>query len=201
MEGHSQAGRGLEAAQLMGKALTALFWIHILNIVSGILSLSDMVGWFPRLYLPGRVVNFIGLLLAVMILLRLNHRSYRKAGWCGAVGILAGFVMNGPLMSEKDADWIWIFPVLVWCGLLGSVYFQYQGHARALQGIDDKLAGKWTRLRRWFAGLLAACVVGAMVLFLMDSVIGGAVSVAALGGILVVALLSLAYLYKMAREF
>ena len=90
---------------------------------------------------------------------------------------------------------------MVWCGLLGSVYFQYQGHARALQGIDDKLAGKWTRLRRWFAGLLAACVVGAMILFLMDSVIGGAVSVAALGGILVVALLSLAYLYKMAREF
>lgn len=183
----------------MGKALTALLWIHILNIVSGILSLSDMAKWFPRLYLPGRVVNFIGLLLAVMILMRLNQRSYRKAGWCGAVGILAGFVMNGPLMSERDADWI--FPVLVWCGLLGSVYFQYQGHTRVLQGIDDKLAGKWTRLRRWFAGLLAACVVGAMVLFLMDSVIGGAVLMAALGGILVAALLSLAYLYKTARKF
>lgn len=63
MEGHSQAGRGLEATRFMGKALTALFWIHILNIVSGILSLSDMAKWFPRLYLPGRVVNFIGLLL------------------------------------------------------------------------------------------------------------------------------------------
>ena len=83
---------------------------------------------------------------------------------------------------------------------LVSVYQECNAHADVLEGLDDRLAGKWRLLWRWKIGLLLG-IFGSVLLMLLSVLLSLLVMLAIAVSAIVVAVLQLVYLYRTAKLF
>lgn len=187
-------GMTAETAQLMGKALTALFWLRICAIPTGLMTLPQWSQWIPQLRQLGMVVNYACLITTSSVYIRLDNRFYRLAGWLDLAGIIASVWLR----SFDRGGWLLVYYVLIFSETLISFYFRTRGHAQILRNTDAGLAGKWKRLGRGLLGTMAVLALGIGLLF-VSKLVGSLVCLAAMIGVIVVVMMELVYLYKTAR--
>ena len=81
-----------------------------------------------------------------------------------------------------------------------AAFLDCYAHADVLEGLDDRLAGKWRLLWRWKIGLLLG-IFGSVLLMLLSVLLSLLVMLAIAVGAIVVAVLQLVYLYRTAKLF
>ena len=207
-QGLEPQGMTAERAHFMGKWLTRLFWLNILNIVANVLTQEEIINRVPPLYWVGSALNIIFLVGYILVLFRIapGNAYYRKAGFISGALAVGGFALGTMLAvflyRGMDIGWMGAASVVILVGELVAAYYEIQGHAQAVRGIDDGLAEKWKKNWRWLISLLVAFVPmiswngRAMMKFL-----GMLVIMAIMIGMIVVSIQRLVYLYKTARSF
>ncbi len=205
-QGLEPQGMTAERAHFMGKWLTRLFWLNILNIVANVLTQEEIINRVPPLYWVGSALNIIFLVGYILVLFRIapGNAYYRKAGFISGALAVGGFALGTMLAvflyRGMDIGWMGAASVVILVGELVAAYYEIQGHAQAVRGIDDGLAEKWKKNWRWLISLLVAFVPGIMIM-LLSEFLGMLIIMAILIGMIVVSIQRLVYLYKTARSF
>ena len=133
--------------------------------------------------------------------LRTVGGRYRTAALCSLAGSAGSAVILFAVPEESGLWWALSLPAAVL--ELVSVYQECNAHADVLEGLDDRLAGKWRLLWRWKIGLLLG-IFGSVLLMLLSVLLSLLVMLVMLAiavGAIVVAVLRLVYLYRTAKLF
>lgn len=149
-------------ACFMSRALTALFWIHILSMITNILTQDKVAEMVPQLYMPGLVVGIVCPVARIVLMFMMSSGNGYYRG--SALLNIAGLVMDGSILflpnDEKGMVGALILYALTGVAGMAVVYFEIRGHARLLQGVDDGLAEKWRRLGGWVMNIAVALMFG-----------------------------------------
>lgn len=70
-------------ARFMGRALTALFWIHILSMITNILTQDKVAEMVPQLYMPGLVVGIVCPVARIVLMFMMSSgNGYYRGARC-----------------------------------------------------------------------------------------------------------------------
>ena len=187
-------------APVLAKWLWLLFWLVIPRTLAETLTLDEVASSFPAAGTVGEVLGALASLAygAFLWQLRTVGGRYRTAALCSLAGSAGSAVILFAVPEESGLWWALSLPAAVL--ELVSVYQECNAHADVLEGLDDRLAGKWRLLWRWKIGLLLG-IFGSVLLMLLSVLLSLLVMLAIAVGAIVVAVLQLVYLYRTAKLF
>ena len=187
-------------APVLAKWLWLLFWLVIPRTLAETLTLDEVASSFPAAGTVGEVLGALASLAYGVFLwqLRTVGGRYRTAALCSLVSSAGSAVILFAVPEESGLWWALSLPAAVL--ELVSVYQECNAHADVLEGLDDRLAGKWRLLWRWKIGLLLG-IFGSVLLMLLSVLLSLLVMLAIAVGAIVVAVLQLVYLYRTAKLF
>lgn len=188
-------------AEILGKWFWILFLLFIPGVIAGILGNENLV-ISVEIYRFGWILEMaVGIVYGViLIVLKPLESRY------GIAGILqiAGVALSAAISFVSNTGTIfWYFGLSAVLSLLSLVgtYFEYYGHAAVLEAYDEGFSKKWKTLWKWYAGLYIFILVSPWI------AVSGIVKIIFLGifaaaiGVVVISIISLVYLYKMAKLF
>lgn len=187
-------------APVLAKWLWLLFWLVIPRTLAETLTLDVVASAFPTAGTVGEVLGALASLAYGAFLWQLQTVGgrYRTAALCSLVSSAGSAVILFAVPEESGLWWALSLPAAVL--ELVSVYQECNAHADVLEGLDDRLAGKWRLLWRWKIGLLLG-IFGSVLLMLLSVLLSLLVMLAIAVGAIVVAVLQLVYLYRTAKLF
>ena len=164
------------------------------------LTLDVVASAFPAAGTVGEVLGALASLAygAFLWQLRTVGGRYRTAALCSLVSSAGSAVILFAVPEESGLWWALSLPAAVL--ELVSVYQECNAHADVLEGLDDRLAGKWRLLWRWKIGLLLG-IFGSVLLMLLSVLLSLLVMLAIAVGAIVAAVLRLVCLYRTAKLF
>ena len=188
-------------APVLGKWLWVLFWLIIPNIVANILTNETVAGWIPVLRIPGQVLTVVYALAYGIVLIRLIAQDdrYRTAGICMLATGVVGILMCIPAFWG-DVWWALTLALITAIVVPIGQYNEMTAHSVVLTGVDNELSEKWSKLWKWYIGLIGAAIGGVLLAFI-SPFLGGLVTLAAGIGMPIVGIVKLVYLYATAKRF
>lgn len=190
-----------QRAPLLGKWLWILFWLIVPATVAGILGNNSMAKIAPGVYVAGRMLGAVCTAAYGVILLKLAFAEdrYRTSGICALIAAGANLLMA--LMSGASVPaWSLLISLPTAVVALVGEYNEYQAHSIILTDVDNRLAGKWSVLWKWYVGFLIG-MFGCILLIVIVPVLGLIALIAVAIGTVVVSVLKLVYLYRTAKLF
>lgn len=199
-EGEADKQRRLaEAAPLMGKWVSLMFWLVIPIELASLMTADFVTQAYPAAETAGTALRFLCGLAYALFLWKLTPvlRDYRTAALCQLAVTLMDLVL---LVLPGDSALILLLgiPSLI-VSFYGS-YMEFFTHAQAVEPLDADLAAGWRKL--WKLLLLS---LGALVLLFFSMFMGAFVMVlaalAAVGLAIYYAVTRMIYLWRTAKLF
>ena len=185
-------------AEKLGRWLWPLFWLFIPTLIAGALSSEVLFDGEPQLMLAGTLLTAAARLAYCAILFVLGGALplYRRAAILGAVAVAVGFVL-----PDSSSPFALSLYTVVAVADAYAAYCEFSAHAKALEGVDDVLAGKWKALFYVYLIPLLAAVFLLLLAALVSLLLFTLLALAILIAELVASILKLVYLYRTARIF
>lgn len=189
-------------APALGKWLWILFWLVIPSTIGSLMTQEFMVNLAPGLYISGKILNAVVLVVYGIILLRLASEDdkYRTAGICFLISSAVSVLVTVISGTGETPPWTLLFTVPAAVVSFMAEYNECMAHAAVLTGVDNEQSEKWEKLWKWNIGLFGA-LLGSMIVVFILPLIAAIVMLAAAIGLVVLSILKLVYLYRTARIF
>lgn len=186
-----------QRAPVLGKWLWIMFWLIVPAVFAAVMG-NDGLKVDPTVHMAGRILNNICSASYGAILLKLASEEdrYRRAGICALISAAAGLL----LIAFSEPDWSLLITLPIAVVALVGEYNEYHAHAAVLAGVDNELAQKWTRLWKWYIGLMVGGL-GCILLMLIVPRLGLVLLLSGGVAMMIVGTLKYVYLYRTARVF
>ena len=189
-------------APLLGKWLRVLFWLIFPSGLAAFMSNQNISGSVPVIYWVGMILGTACILVKGLIFLRLavEENRYRTAGICTLIGAAISLLLALIAGNRQISVWTLLIsvPTLV-LGFVGT-YYEYTAHSAVLTGVDNALSEKWRTLWKWYVGIQCGMVVMALAMSFAP-ILGLVIALPGSVVAIVVAILSMVYLYRTASVF
>lgn len=187
---------------ILAKWVSVLFWVSIVNIALGILSIDNMLVWVPALYYIAGFARFLCNLSYAIVLLKLKNAETRffKSGlfalavWIiDITGLVTSNLFNLP-------DWSYLVFLSLPSLIFGFVseYHEFNAHADVLVGADYILSEKWRKLWKYYVLSLFALICCSIITV---PLLGSIIMLAAAITLVVCSFAKIFYLYHTANTF
>lgn len=200
-EERERAAEIARRAPALGKWLRVLFWLVIAANIIGLAGSDYFRQAAPGIYLLSRT----GALACqaaygtVLLMLSREEHGYRTAGVCALAAMGANALVAVISGTGDPPDWILLLAIPAGLLALIGMYGECNANSQVLDGVDNCLAEKWTKLWKWYVGCVAA-MFGSILILAMP-LLGGIVLLGATIGDLVVNILKIVYLYRTSKIF
>lgn len=189
----------IKKAQVLGKWLWVLFWLVVPGTIAGVLSVIEAI---PALFLTGQIMNVFCSVTYGAILIRISseENTYRTAGICYLISACVSAILTIINGTMQEPSWTLFISLPAAIVALVGRYNEYSANALALHGVNDTLSGKWEKLWNWEVALLGG-MIASLLLTVVIPFLGILVILAAAGGLIVISILKLVYLYRTAKSY
>ena len=194
-----------ERKAYLSKWLRSLFfWSLVAMVGRGALIYERLLARIHRVYYLYLDFSIIGVTVLATIAMAWMFWKLGKESTCYycVMFLLAISFCVEILLFEKGAAgplW-WGLRLLEAGAVFTGTYQQYQGHIEILKNVSTALAGKWRRLLKWWISLSLGLLAG-MLTALIFPAFGGGLLLVSLGGLAVVGILELVYLWQTGSAF
>lgn len=187
--------------KLLAKWTGILFWLIILQTISGVFTSENVEKAVPALAAAGGLAKAVFTAVYGAVLLKIASESirYRSAALCCFMASMAGLILAGVSNSIDSPAAVAAAFISVVIGMLGE-YYEYMAHAEVLDEVNWDFSRKWYKLWKWYLATFLG-IIGGTVVTVMIPFIGMLIVLASTVGNLAVSVGKIIYIYKMSKVF
>jgi len=187
-------------APVMAKCFTTLF---IAILISNISFPFTSIGLFqtnPLLFILCSVCSCLSYFIYAFVLFRLSviYKRYSYAGLCADI-IAIHHLLEIVLFQNDSTAWFGLLSLITYAAMMVEGYHFFKATSEALNGVDDDLSAKWSRLWKWYK----CSMIGPLASFILIliPILGFLVLAASMIGIFAVYIIKLIYVFKTVKAF
>ena len=184
-------------SEVLGKWIWYLFLLVIPNTIGSVMTQESTWGACSVVIIIGNLLQSACSLAygAILLKVAVEEEKYQTAGAFVLIAAVGGLLTFG----VDDSGLTFLIGVLITIVNLYGQYFEYMGHASALQYVDDELSANWENLWKWDIGMRIGMICSAFLVLV--PLIGILLLFGVAIGVIVVSILKLVYLYQTAKAF